>query len=239
MKDCLLIDITNTVEGDNGEIWMGSWSGGIINIDLDQSVYKSLAMKDSTENSTPIMRLIYVDEENLWLASQENGLSLIDTKTATRRRLNSSNGLVSDNVSSFAKDENDHIWTITDNGVQLIDTDNFKLTTFTRDEGLSANDGYEIINHNNKMFVGTSNGLTIIEPINEIKADKIHWKVKTLGKEQGFTYVDFAQNSFSFDQDGRLWGGAGLTASESLVILDEIKEDTTAYPASYYCSEYL
>ncbi len=222
--------ITNTVEGDNGEIWMGSWSGGIINIDLDQSVYKSLAMKDSTENSTPIMRLIYVDEENLWLASQENGLSLIDTKTATRRRLNSSNGLVSDNVSSFAKDENDHIWTITDNGVQLIDTDNFKLTTFTRDEGLSANDGYEIINHNNKMFVGTSNGLTIIEPINEIKSDKIHWKVNTLGKEQGFTYVDFAQNSFSFDQDGRLWGGAGLTASESLFILDEIKEDTTSYP---------
>ena len=44
------------------------------------------------------------------------------------------------------------------------------------------------------------------------------------------TYVDFAQNSFSFDKDGRLWGGAGLMGSESLFVIDEIKEDTTAYP---------
>lgn len=222
--------ITNMVEGDDGEVWMGSWRGGILNIDIDQSVYKSLAMKDSIENAIPIMRLIYSDEENLWLASQENGLSLIDTKAATRRRLNTSNGLASDNVSSFAKDENDQIWIITDNGVQLIDPDNYKLTTFTREEGLSANDGYEVISHHNKIFIGTSNGLTIIEPSATTKAENVHWKVKALGKEQGLTFVDFAQNSFSFDKEGRLWGGAGLTGSESLVIMDEIMEDTTAYP---------
>jgi len=223
--------ITSMVEGDNGQIWMGSSAGGLINIDLDQSVYKSLAMSDSTENATPIMRLIYSNEGSLWLASQDNGLSLIDTKEATRRRLTSSNGLVSDHVSSIAKDENGHIWAITDNGLELIDPDNHTLTTFTRSEGLSANDGFEIISHRNKVFVGTSNGLTILEPFSGTNDDKVQWNVKTIGKEQGLTYVDFAQNSFSFDKDERLWGGAGLIGSESLVIMDQIKEDTTAYPA--------
>ncbi len=222
--------ITNMVEGDNGQVWMGSWSGGILNIDIDESTYKSLVMRDSIENATPIMRLVYGNEGTLWLASQENGLSLIDTKTATRRKLNNSNGLVSDNVSSIAKDQNDHIWTFTDNGVQLIDPFNHKLTTFTREEGLAANVGYEVSSHQNKTFLGTQNGLTIIEPSKGVKEGEVHWNVKTIGKEQGLTYVDFAQNSFSFDQDGRLWGGAGLTASESLVIMDEIREDTTAYP---------
>ena len=78
--------------------------------------------------------------------------------------------------------------------------------------------------------MGTSNGLTIIEPFSGMADDKVHWNVKTLGKEQGLTYVDFAQNSFSFDKDDRLWGGAGLIGSESLFVMDEIKEDSTAYP---------
>ena len=165
--------ITNLIVGDNGEIWSGSEGGGIMNIDLDNSVYKSLVMSDSTENATPIMRLIYGNEGHLWLASQDKGISLIDVKTATRRKLINSNGLVSDNVSSIAKDENEHIWAMTDNGVQLIDTDNQALTTFTRSEGLSANDGYEIISHNNKIFLGTSNGLTIIESFNGTNDDKV------------------------------------------------------------------
>ena len=222
--------ITNMVEGEDGEIWMGSWSGGILNIDIDKSNFRSLRMKDSIENAIPIMRLIYVNEENLWLASQQEGLSLIDTKSATRRKLNTDNGLISNDVSSISKDENDHIWTITNVGVQLVDPFSYKLTTFTRDEGLSANDGYELINRDNKTFVGTSNGLTIIESFSEKNEDDFLWKVKSIGKEQGFTYVDFAQNSFSFDSNGRLWGGAGLIGSESLFILDEIPKDTMAYP---------
>lgn len=119
---------------------------------------------------------------------------------------------------------------MTDNGVQLIDPKNHKLTTFTRTEGLPANDGFDVISHKNKMFLGTSNGLTIIESVDGIKDNEDYWKVKTIGKDQGLSYVDFAQNSLSFDKDGRLWAGAGLNGSESLVIMDEIHEDTTAYP---------
>ena len=222
--------ITNIIEGDNGQMWLGTEGGGILNIDLDKSVYRSLVMKDSAENVTWVDRLILSDEGDLWLASREYGMSLIDTKEATRRKLTTANGLVSDHVSSSAKDENGNIWVMTDIGAQLIDPINHTLTTFTRSEGLSANDGYEIICNKNKVFLGTSNGLTIIEPFSGMADDKVHWNVKTLGKEQGLTYVDFAQNSFSFDKDDRLWGGAGLIGSESLFVMDEIKEDSTAYP---------
>jgi signal transduction histidine kinase len=222
--------ITNITEGVDGQIWLGSEGGGIMKIDLDGSVYKSLVMKDSIENATWVDRLILDDEGNkLWLASREYGISLIDTEKGTRQRLTNANGLVSDHVSSIAMDENGHIWAITDNGVQSIDPENHKLTAFTRSEGLPANDGFDLISHKNKIFLGTSNGLSILESFDVTNNNKVHWKVKTIGKDQGLAYVDFAQNSLNFDKDGRLWAGAGLNGSESLVVMDEIKEDTRAY----------
>ncbi len=231
-KEGLPFDIISTIlEGDNGQVWMGTAGGGIMNIDLDNAVYKSLVMRDSTENGVRIDRLVLGKQGTLWLANQEYGLSMIDTKKATRRILNTSNGLISNNVTSIAKDDNDDIWAMTDNGVQYIDLENHKLTTFTRAEGLAANNGYEVITQNNKIFLGTSNGLTIIEPVNATNNGEVHWNVKSLGKEQGLAYVDFAQNSFSFDKDGRLWGGAGLMGSESLFVINEIKNDSTTYPA--------
>jgi len=224
--------ITNIIEGVNGQIWLGSAGGGIMNIDLDGGVYRSLVMKDSTENATWVDRLILDDEGNkLWLASREYGISLIDPKKGTRRRITNANGLVSDHVSSIAKDENGHIWAVTDNGVQSIDPKNHTSISFTRSEGLPANDGFAISSHENKIFVGSSNGLAILEPSNGIEEEDTYWKVNTIGKEQGLTYVDFAQNSISFDKNGRFWSGAGLNGSESLVIMDELKGHTTAYPA--------
>jgi len=97
-----------------------------------------------------------------------------------------------------------------------------ELTTFTTDEGLGANDVYAIIEHKGEIFNGTSKGLTILQPIEQNNNAHPFWKVKTLGKKQGLDQVDFSENSFTFDQNGRLWAGV---FGQMLTVIDPIQKD--------------
>jgi signal transduction histidine kinase len=111
-------------------------------------------------------------------------------------------------------------------GVSLIDLDRQEFTNFTTLQGLGANDVYAVIEKDNKVYLGTSNGLAILHPIKRKGEEHPYWDVKSLGQNQGLGLVDFAENSFSFDKDGRFW--ASLV--ESLIVIDPIPEDTTSYP---------
>ena len=108
----------------------------------------------------------------------------------------------------------------------MIDEKELKITTFTVEEGLGANDVYDVIEQNDKIYLGTSKGLTILEPVAEGNA--YIWKVKTIGKNQGLDYLDFCQNSLSFDKNGRLWAGV---EEQILTVMDVPKLDTVTYPA--------
>ena len=109
------------------------------------------------------------------------GLAYIDTKVPCTKRLTTANGLISDHGNSIVMDHNDISGLANGNGVQLIDPENHKLTAFTRSEGLAANDVYDLIGHKNKIFLGTSNGLSILESLYVPNDNKVHWKVKTIG----------------------------------------------------------
>ena len=224
--------IRSMIEDDNGTVWIGSNGNGIVTVDLDKAIYKKLLEKDSVENESRINRVIRGKKGQVWIASHEYGVSVINTKDNSRRRLSTNNGLVSDAVYSVAKDNNEDIWAATDKGVQYIDIENQNISTFTILEGLGANDVYDIISsHKDEIFLGTSKGLAILKPEYGPSNGDILWKSKTLTKNQGLDYIDFAQNSFTFDSKGRFWtaagGGAGI---EALVVMDDIKNDSVTYP---------
>jgi signal transduction histidine kinase len=102
-----------------------------------------------------------------------------------------------------------------------------ELTTFTAAEGLGANDVYALIAHDGAIFAGTSKGLTIIEPASRPESKRAYYSLRTFGKWQGLNFVDFAENSFTIDKDGRFWAGVD---AQILTVMDPIKEDTLAYP---------
>ena len=161
------------------------------------------------------------------MGSRNNGLQLIDPKNNTRVRLTFENGLIDNQIMAIIEDDLENIWVATLAGVQKIDIKNKELTNFTTNEGLESKDVYDIALNKGELFLGTSKGITILSNLND--GGKKLWNTKTLNSKQGIIGPDIAQNSIAFDKNDRLWAGGSPT--RGLVVIDEIKKDTTAYPA--------
>jgi len=216
--------IEPVLEDDNGIFWLGGTTGELITLDLENSVLRNLSL-DSTAARVSNNTIVKDAQHKIWVGGQDSGIQIIDPKNNTRMRLTTENGLVSDRVYSLAKDSENNIWTASQEGVDLIDLTNKRITTFRASEGLGAKDIYAIAEHKSEIFLGTSKGLTILKPIGGSYAETPYWKVKTLGQRQGLNLIDFAENSFTFDKNDRFW--ASLV--ETITVIDEIKEDTTIY----------
>jgi signal transduction histidine kinase/streptogramin lyase len=216
--------IRTILEDENGLFWMGGEASELITLDMENSVLKNMVI-DSAAERVGNNIIIKDASNNIWVGGLDSGIQIIDPKNNTRIRLTTTDGLVSDRVYSLAKDSQDNIWTATQEGVELIDLTKNQLTTFKTTQGLGTNDVYAIAEHKGEIFMGTANGLTIIKPMVNANSETLHWKVKTLGQRQGLNFVDFAENSFTFDKNGRFWA----SLIETITVIDEIKEDTTSY----------
>ena len=214
-------NIIAVFEDENGLIWIGGELGEIQTIDLDHSIFKYY---EATTKETKVRNNIFLSDatNHIWIATVGIGIQRIDLKNNTRSRLTQAEGLIGNQVYSLMRDENQNIWAASDKGVVLINAQKKELTTFTTDEGLAANDVYAINTHKGEIFNGTSKGLTILQPIEQKNNTHPFWKVKTLGKRQGLDQVDFSENSFTFDKNGRLWAGVkGIM----LTVIDPIQKD--------------
>jgi signal transduction histidine kinase/ligand-binding sensor domain-containing protein len=209
------------LEDKNGLFWIGGELGEIQTIDLEHSIFKYY---EATTEETKVANNIFIlDATNhIWTGTLGAGIYRIDPKSNTRSRLTQIEGLVNNQVYSLMKDEHQNVWAATDKGVVLINVQKKELTTFTTNEGLASNDVYALIEHNGEIFNGTSKGLTVLEPIEQKNNAYPFWKVKTLGKKQGLDQVDFSENSFTFDKNGRLWAGVNGIL---LTVIDPIKKD--------------
>ena len=218
--------VSSSLKNIDGTLWLSQSDGELANIDIEKGVYKRLIDKDSAIQKSSKERVIQTEKNIIWVVNYEFGLQKIDTENNTRWLFSTENGLISNLLYSIAKDHKNRIWIATDKGVQMIDEKELKITTFTVEEGLGANDVYDVIEQNDKIYLGTSKGLTILEPVAEGNA--YIWKVKTIEKNQGLDYLDFCQNSLSFDKNGRLWAGV---EEQILTVMDVPKLDTVTYPA--------
>ncbi len=220
------LHVSSSLQNIDGTLWLSQFDGELANIDIEKGVYKRLIDKDSAIQKSSKERVIQTEKNIIWVVNYEFGLQKIDTENNTRWLFSTENGLISNVLFSIAKDHKNRIWIATDKGVQMIDEKELKITTFTVEEGLGASDVYDVIEQNDKIYLGTSKGLTILEPVAEGNA--YIWKVKTIGKNQGLDYLDFCQNSLSFDKNGRLWAGV---EEQILTVMDVPKLDTVTYPA--------
>lgn len=218
--------VTNTELAEDGSIWAVNWAGDIQNIDLEHARVKRFIDPDSLVGASRKDRVIQTDENTLWVADQEFGLFKIDLSRNLRWRFTVDNGLISNNLYSLNTDPEGNIWIATDLGVQRIDEQNNEITSFTTAEGLPANDVYDIAERQGKIYLGTSKGLTILQP-NATDKD-LQWKVRTFGRAQGLDYLDFSQNSISFDSEGKLWAGV---EGQMLTVMNPVVDDTTRIPS--------
>jgi len=218
--------ITNTILSDDGTIWASHFSGEIQNIDLDRKLRRNYIDADSLVGAMRKDRVVQADPTTLWVATQGDGVHKLDLSGNTRLRYTTDQGLISNTLYSMNLDARNRLWIATDRGVQILDEDNNKITTFTTAQGLPANDVYDVAVKDGQIYLGTSKGLAIVEAKGTDATAK--WKTQVIAKDKGLDFVDFSQNSISFDAEGKLWAGV---EGQILTVMDPIKPDTTRISA--------
>ncbi len=145
--------INSSLEDKNGNIWFGTFGGGV-------SRYDGISFTHFTTDvglSDNIVRTILQDKKNnIWFGTDGGGVSCYDGSNFTH--FTEKEGLSNNNVMSILEDKNGHIWIATwGGGVCRFNGDTF--IHYTKKEGLSDNKVMSILeDKSGNLWFGTDGG---------------------------------------------------------------------------------
>ncbi|MDR1524735.1 MAG: response regulator [Tannerella sp.] len=122
-------------EDNQGNLWFGTYSGGICFINLDeQKKLKSFsAMIDDL--SYPVVSCFEEDDDYIWIGTEGGGLNRYDKKTngfACFRHVPGTNSLTYDNIQSLLFTGRNKLWIGTSRGgMDCLDTETLQFTHYT------------------------------------------------------------------------------------------------------------
>lgn len=163
--DNLSDNITGICEDHRGNIWVGSatkltrlWAK---NSKYQYEEYFHDPKNDKSLSSNSISD-IHEDENNkLWIGTSKSGINLYDHTSNSFKRFNRENtGLVHDNVRSFLSRNKNELWIGTQEGLSILNTDNYTVTSYQHNtdnpKSISHNSIYSLFRDNNKsVWIGT------------------------------------------------------------------------------------
>jgi signal transduction histidine kinase/ligand-binding sensor domain-containing protein/DNA-binding response OmpR family regulator len=163
------------VEDDEGKIWIGTKNGIINCYDPVFNTFKRWDIKSTDEKDNPI-NVIHIDENKfVWAGTYRSGLYRLNPKSGEiinwRNDPNDNNSLSNNYISSIIEDDKKNLWIGTFYGLNrfspAISEKHFiRFFNLTDDaSSLSANTVWAITSsqyEKNKLFIGTINGLSIL-----------------------------------------------------------------------------
>lgn len=174
------------------KIFASTFNDGTLAFETDNFDDHILIREPLRINSTSIL-----NSNQLWIATDNNGVSVIDAGTnAELFTLNNSNGLSVPNVRQVLQDRQSNIWMATSGGgLYKYFQNNFKH--FDTETGLNGNRVYAVHHTNNQIWISNSEaGLMRIDDfgIHDIDLPEIFSEVKI--------------KTITSDQNGGLWVGS-------------------------------
>jgi ligand-binding sensor domain-containing protein/signal transduction histidine kinase len=210
-------------EDASGSLWIGFYEGGLVR------------RRDGQFTPVPgapagmITALHRDDGGRLWVASNQEGVALVDDAASVHPRLSaryaSAQGLASSNVRCLVSDRRGRLYLGTPRGVDRLDPANGGVRHYTTSEGLaSAFVTAALRDRDGTLWFGTMQGLSRLAPedetrparpqvwIGSVRAGAAQWPVSHLGQAEvtGLTVRPDA-NELQID-----FFGLGLRAGESL-----------------------
>jgi ligand-binding sensor domain-containing protein/signal transduction histidine kinase len=214
--------ITAFMEDSRGQMWLGANNGDVYVMNLSNKSIKKIAnTPDRSEN----MINTFKEDRNgqIWISKLVGGVFVVDWNSQTIKHLSTPQGLISNEATTLFEDQQNNMWVGTEKGIDIVNVKNKTLSSFTTLEGLTASALYTLDENNGNIYVGTSNGLNILRQVSEENKAGTNWKVYSIGKPQGLSFVDFAENSSYISKDGQFWAGV---EDQILTIIDNPTSDT-------------
>ncbi len=202
----LLTPLVSSIMADSrGLVWIGT-TKGIFLFDPVSGSIKHLEVSDELNNSN--VYCLYEDsDKQIWVGTQESASYVIDSALSFIKHFSTGRGESGDRIFCFSEDKKNRVWVSTENGVAVIDKAKKEFTILSVPDGLNDSATYVLQNTDNRMYVGTKNGLTVFTEYEIFSADgskNAKWKASSFDKNNGFFYQDFHSLSLR-TKKGKLW----------------------------------
>ncbi|MCB0279057.1 MAG: hypothetical protein KDD94_06135, partial [Calditrichaeota bacterium] len=168
-------DINEIVQDSKGNIWIGTWGGGLAKFIPASGEFISFtsAYQDSNSLSGNRVQSLFIDpDSNLWIGTSEHGLNqLVDEKTKRFKHYNTKNSMISnDRIWSIESNKSGELWLATENGLNHLNLKTGEVTIYFRETANNLSLNHSLIrclyfDHSGKLWVGTEDGLhQMLEP---------------------------------------------------------------------------
>ncbi len=165
--------LTNHIVDANGDIWLGTYGDGLLQISKDgqlQNQFKAKEKVGSIANNWVSSFCFSNTQSLLWIGTKD-GLSVLDYKNSKFKkfRVNEQNGQLADDVFFLFKDSDKRYWRWSFNGL-FVHKENEEPRKFVASDGESfdndtINCGYE--DENKGLWLGTHNGILKLDLTND------------------------------------------------------------------------
>ncbi len=215
----------SSIVDNQGRIWTGTFGKqGIEIIDLEKGTFTLLTNENGLVGD--IVWEINQDNRGMIWAATDKGINLINPVDNTISYL-MENGKISErNGGAILNDDAGRVWHGTRSGILIVDQEKGLLTTIATENGLINPAVYTLYEHQERIYAGTGNGLTVFIPKpkgNSSPDNEWNYDLKSYGKEQGFIFTDFNSGSATSFLN-KLWFGI---ETQALTVINIPTEDST------------
>ena len=153
-------DVTAIAQDKDGKVWYGTGAYGVL--DYSGPLASS---KVSCMTTTP--------DGSLWVGSRQNGLTRIkdgSSKFFSAAR-DSVKTLIDDHINALCSDKSGNLWIATNGGLQVYNPKMNSFSSYTRENGMLNTNNITSLFYgsNNNLYIGTSEGLVILNLSNREK----------------------------------------------------------------------
>ena len=164
-------DIAQMV-ADEQSFWLATISRGLFRFDrrtgkLRQYSYQPNQPSSLSNNTLFCLSTDPTDANRLWIGTFGSGLCAFDKRSGQCRRITEQDGLPNNVIYSVLPDQHGQLWVGTNQGLCRMNRQNFRISTFTIDDGLLANEFnrfHYLHLPNGQIIMGGVDGITAFQP---------------------------------------------------------------------------
>lgn len=159
-------------EDSQGILWVGSGTGKLIKIDIENRESEMFVHDPNDSTSIPSGMIISMSEDsrnNLWIGTWPTGMVRFNKKNSkSKRYYEKDGGLIDNTVNAIIPDDDGYLWISTKNGICKFNpvTEEF-LDYYYAEDGLQSNEflfDAAMKGYDGTIYFGGSNGVSYVEP---------------------------------------------------------------------------